>query len=176
MDFSIYEVSGYGKLIDFKDRSSDLGLYNLNGSLAFYNSAFTSGTSFAANTLARLVITRDTTNNFFGYVNGVQQISFADSSNLAKFNSTNNISTNNIIHFLRDDFATGGEAAGGVLAKIAIYDGALSAQEVRALGGTNTPINPTPVPTPVLLPGLIGLGLGVLKKRKAEVSKAAIEA
>jgi len=30
--------------------------------------------------------------------------------------------------------------------------------------------NPTPVPTPALLPGLIGLGLGVLRKRKAEAA------
>lgn len=28
--------------------------------------------------------------------------------------------------------------------------------------------SPTPVPTPALLPGLIGLGLGLLRKRKAE--------
>lgn len=30
--------------------------------------------------------------------------------------------------------------------------------------------NPTPVPTPALLPGLVGLGLGVLRKRKAEAA------
>jgi len=30
---------------------------------------------------------------------------------------------------------------------------------------------PTPVPTPALLPGLIGLGMGVLRKRKAEAAE-----
>jgi hypothetical protein len=33
----------------------------------------------------------------------------------------------------------------------------------------------TPIPTPALLPGLIGLGLGVLRKRKAEAAKSANE-
>lgn len=36
---------------------------------------------------------------------------------------------------------------------------------------TLTGASATPVPTPALLPGLIGLGLGVLRKRKAEVVK-----
>jgi hypothetical protein len=34
---------------------------------------------------------------------------------------------------------------------------------------------PTAVPTPALLPGLIGLGMGVLRKRKAEAAKQAVE-
>jgi hypothetical protein len=120
--------------------------------------------AFAANTLARLVITRDAiTNAFVGYVNGVQQITFVDSGSLAVF-------SNNIAHFLRDDSPGQGEVAGGLLSTIAIYEGALTAQEVAALGGAGTPIIPIPVPTPALLPGLIGLGLGVLKKRKTETS------
>jgi hypothetical protein len=36
--------------------------------------------------------------------------------------------------------------------------------------------NPDPIPTPALLPGLIGLGLGVLRKRKAEAAESAHEA
>lgn len=36
-------------------------------------------------------------------------------------------------------------------------------------------VGATPVPTPALLPGLIGLGLGVLRKRKAEVAKGSTE-
>jgi len=35
---------------------------------------------------------------------------------------------------------------------------------------------PTAVPTPALLPGLIGLGVGVLRKRKAEAAKQTSEA
>ena len=40
----------------------------------------------------------------------------------------------------------------------------------------NLTVNATPVPTPALLPGLIGLGLGVLRKRKAEAAEQASEA
>jgi len=39
----------------------------------------------------------------------------------------------------------------------------------------NVSSNVTPVPTPALLPGLIGLGLGVLRKRKAEAAKQTSE-
>ncbi len=34
-------------------------------------------------------------------------------------------------------------------------------------------VDPNPIPTPVLLPGLVGLGLGVLRKRKGEVAEKA---
>jgi hypothetical protein len=36
--------------------------------------------------------------------------------------------------------------------------------------------NTTAVPTPALLPGLIGLGMGVLRKRKREAAEQATEA
>lgn len=39
----------------------------------------------------------------------------------------------------------------------------------------NVSANVTPVPTPALLPGLIGLGVGVLRKRKAEAAKQTSE-
>ena len=42
--------------------------------------------------------------------------------------------------------------------------------------GTLGVTNPDPIPTPALLPGLIGLGLGVLRKRKAEAAELANEA
>lgn len=177
MDFSLNDVTGFKKLIDFKDRTLDSGLYNFGGALNFYDVTNNTKNAFANNTLARLVITRDTLNNFAGYVNGVQQISFKDVDGEAIFGQ------DNIIHFLRDDLATkGSESASGLLAKVAIYDDALSADEVKTLGGTTTSISisptpdPTPVPTPALLPGLIGLGLGMLKKRKAETVVVATEA
>lgn len=163
MDFSISDTSGYRKLVDFKDRNSDAGLYNLGGALSFYPVTTGSAGSFIANTLSRLVITRDSaTQNFVGYVNGVQQISFVDSGDLATFSF-------GIAQFLRDDLATaGGEATSGILAKVAIYDGALTSQEVATLGGVAA------VPTPALLPGLIGLGAAALRKRKAEKVRAEV--
>lgn len=44
-------------------------------------------------------------------------------------------------------------------------DFAINQVSLNSTGGT-------PIPTPALLPGLIGLGLGVLRKRKAEVAES----
>ena len=46
-------------------------------------------------------------------------------------------------------------------------------QSTDSQGGEATPVlvangSPTAIPTPALLPGLIGLGLGALRKRKSE--------
>jgi hypothetical protein len=162
MDFSIANTNGYRKLIDFKDKSVDRGLYNQNGGLNFYLSAANTNIGLNPNTLARLVLTRDSsTQQVTGYVNGVQQISFTDSGNDAVFSS-------NVAHFFQDDNATGGgEASAGFLSKLSIYDGALSSQDLGGAGNGGTP-----VPTPALLPGLVGLGLSAVRKRKAVAQKA----
>jgi hypothetical protein len=167
MDFSIEDTNSYKKLIDFKDRASDSGVYNFNTSLVLYNVTSGLGGVFVPNALARLVVTRSSTNNFVGYVNGVQQFTIGVAPDFATVSS-------NIVHFLRDDFATSqSEATSGLLTKIAIYDDALTGQEVAGLGGVGYPIAApvtTSVPTPALLPGLIGLGLGVVRRRKAAKS------
>jgi hypothetical protein len=169
MDFSLSQLDGYRKIIDFKDQTSDNGLYNYEKQLSFYPSATTTGgNSFTGDTPARLILTRDSsTSTVTGYVNGMLKMSFTDLSNLATFSKPNSI-----MHFFRDDTARSGEASGGLLTKLAIYDGALSAQDASDLGGAGSPIPPATVPTPALIPGLVGLGLGILKKRKSEVVEA----
>jgi hypothetical protein len=168
MDFSLKDVGGYKKIVDFANLSSDNGPYNNSSELDFYPVAVGPQSSFSANVLARLVLTRDAaTQTFTGYVNGVQQITFKDTGNDAVFSGPNRVA-----HFFQDDTVTsGGESTGGFLKKLAIYNGALSSQDVAALGGVNSPIGPAAIPTPALLPGLVGLGLGFLKKRKAEMVK-----
>ena len=84
-----------------------------------------------------------------GYVNGVQQISFTDSTGLAVFDATGNI-----MRFFEDDLNTGQrEASAGVVDFIRIYNGALTAAEVRALEQA--------VPEPATLL-LTGVGLSTL--------------
>ena len=60
-----------------------------------------------------------------------------------------------------------------------------AANDIRALRVSNSFVvldnltfttNSTPIPTPALLPGLIAMGVGVLRKRKAEAAKVADEA
>jgi hypothetical protein len=157
--FRFANLSGYRKILDFKNLTSDQGLYTLNTALNFYNGAGGLASTFTPNVDVRLIVTRDdTTDKFVGYVNGVQQITFTDSSALAVFTATNNI-----IQFFKDDFTTNqSEASAGIVDLIRIYDAPLSATAVAALGG------PVPVSEPstlLLLASTVGL-LGCVRLRQ----------
>lgn len=149
LQFSFIDTGGYRRLIDFKDRASDTGLYNLNTALNFYNVTTGVVGAFAPSTLARLTVTRDAASGTFtGYVNGVQQIQFADSGGLAAFDNSSHVA-----RFFEDDLAFSGEASAGRVNYIQIFDSALSAADVATLGA------PAPVPEPqtyaLMLAGLL---------------------
>ena len=52
--------------------------------------------------------------------------------------------------------------------------GQFTTQEL--IGSTSYSMTITAVPTPALLPGLIGLGMGMLRKRKKEMAAVSAEA
>ena len=115
LTFQLTDVSGYRKLIDFNDKANDAGLYILNGNLNFYPTS-TGTTPVAMNQLTDVVLDRDATGQLTGFVNGVQQFSFADTSNLGVFSAPNNV-----IHFFEDDNYSGQrEASGGFVDRISI--------------------------------------------------------
>ncbi len=135
IDFSFTDLTGYRRILDFKDRTSDTGLYNLDTALNFYNHITGPPGAFATNVLARMVITRDSTTDVVsGYVNGLPQFSFVDSGGDGIFSGTNGI-----MNFFIDDLAVGNEASAGLVDRISIYDTPLTAAEVLALGGPGTP-------------------------------------
>lgn len=76
--FKFDAVTGYRKIIDFKNRSVDLGFYNRNGSLLFYDFTSSSNGGIAPNTFVQVVLTRDSAGSTTGYVNGVQMFNFQD--------------------------------------------------------------------------------------------------
>ncbi len=125
MLFSISQTSGYRRIADFKNGTSDNGLYAQNGRLYFYPAASGSGVSIAANTYVQVVITRDTTGTVTGYVDGVQQFQFSDVINYG-------VITSNTLRFFRDDNSAS-EASPGSVARIRIYNGALTSSQVSAL-------------------------------------------
>ena len=125
--FSFTNISGYCRILDFKNQGSDKGLYNYNGNLNFYNIAIGSGTPITANSFVQVVLTHDSSKNVVGYVNSTQQFSFVDSSDDAL------IDTNNILRFFQDDLVVSGEASAGSVARIRLYNVALSTAEVSAL-------------------------------------------
>lgn len=114
--FDFDTVSGYRKILDFKDRSSDTGLYFLNGQLNFFNFAG-GGPTVAADQTVTVELSRDaTTQQVTGKVNGTSALSFTDTSGAGIFSSPNQV-----IRFFEDDFATGGgEASSGFVDRITI--------------------------------------------------------
>ncbi|MEO8596809.1 MAG: LamG-like jellyroll fold domain-containing protein [Candidatus Solibacter sp.] len=154
LNFAFDVTTGFRKILDFKALGSDNGLYNLDTTLNFYNITTGPAGAFAPGVFAQVVLTRDGSGNVVGYVNGVQQISFADTSSAAVFDAANGI-----INFFQDDGVTGGrESSGGVVTEIRIYDGALTAEEVGGLTAA-------PEPASLALAGA-GLALCVLGRRK----------
>jgi Concanavalin A-like lectin/glucanases superfamily len=157
LSFEFDNLSGYEKIIDFKNLTSDNGLYTLNTNLNYFLGGNINGpTTLTPGTFMRVDLTRDASTNLVtAYVNGVAQFSFTDSSSDATFSAANNI-----INFFHDDTVTGGrEASPGSVNQIRIYDTALSASDVAALGG---PKGVVPEPSAVILvtTGLALAGLG----------------
>jgi hypothetical protein len=126
--FRIDDTGGFKKLIDFKNRQSDNGLYNYFTGLILYPPAGGPSGAILAGQMTPLVITRDgATNQVIAYVNGVQQFAFQDVTHEASFNGANNI-----IHLLRNDIFFS-EDPSGFLDYVRIFNCALTPQEVQQL-------------------------------------------
>lgn len=142
VNFSNLAPFQYRKIIDFKNLTSDWGLYTHSNSLTFYGGTVPGPSDALSNNVdARIILTRDDSTDLVSfYVNGAIQGSFTDSTDIAEFTFANNI-----IHFFRNDTVQSGEDPTGVVDLIRIYNGALTISEVAALDG------PTPVPEPTSL-------------------------
>ena len=148
ISFLFESTSNYRRIVDFKVGASDTGVYNLDTALNFYDIITSASNAFADGQAVRVTISRDAAGTFTGYVNGVQQISFSDTSGLAKFDTVNNTA-----RFFVDDIIVPNEASAGSVDYIAIYATALSAQEIATLA----PAVPEPETYALMLAGLAGV-------------------
>lgn len=116
LTFSLTDLSGYRKLLDFKNLGSDDGLYLLNGQLNFFP-VVTGPTVIAPNQSVTVDLTRNAaTQVVTGSLNGVQQFSFTDTGNIAVFDQPGAL-----INFFEDDNVTGQrEASGGMVTRITL--------------------------------------------------------
>lgn len=167
--FSLANLGEYRKIIDFKNRTSDNGLYNRSGKLTFFNALGTgSEAAITADTLTHLVVTRDgATNAFTGYINGVSQFSFIDTDGEGIFSGPNSIA-----YFFTDDIRTGSEASPGFVDYLRTYDTALNQAEVtNRFNNRNTPFAdgaaaPEPGSLALLLPIMGTVGVAVRWRKK----------
>jgi len=153
--FSLDDVGGYKRLLEFKNLASDNGVYAHGGRTSFYpqNLATGDGLPLTAGQLARFTITRSASGLVKTYLNGAADLSFSDAgSQWATFTGPSQVA-----YFFRDDAL---EATSGFVDTIRIYDVALSASQVAAIG--------SPVPEPgtwaLMLGGLVLVG-GLVRRR-----------
>jgi outer membrane protein assembly factor BamB len=132
--FRFATVSGYRRVFDVTMGTSDTGLYVRDGRLSFFPVSEGASASIAANDYVQVVLTRDSAKNVTGYVNGVQQFRFADTSDYGVVLFDPETGTDALRWFADNTSGGGtGEESGGAVARIRLWDRALSAKEVSNL-------------------------------------------
>jgi hypothetical protein len=160
--YNFSDQSSYRKLVDFAGGASDTGLYSLAGMLDLYtppsNSAMTG--AMTNNVDSQVTLTRDASGLMNGYVNQQLVLTYNDAGGAFAFGS--------MARFFMDDGVTGGEASGGQVDFLRIYNSALTANQVAALAGPRAPVNnnvPEPASTALVLAGIGMLALGRRRQR-----------
>lgn len=157
------QVNGYRKFLDFKNRSSDNGLYTYDGLLDFFNFVIGPDALIGAGTYHHIVVTRDAAGTVSGFVDGSLQFSFSDGGGAATVDGSD------VLNFLVDDATTTDEQSSGAIARLRVYDEALSPSAVAALDSTpqvSVPVLGTWTWT-VALMTLLGLTAGLAIRRRA---------
>ena len=128
IDFSFDDLSGFQKVLDFKDLVADAGLYTQNDTLRFYSPHFISGNILSVDTLHHLVLSRDgATEEVRASIDGTEVFRFVDTGDAAVFSATDQI-----IHFFQDDNKTSqNEVASGFVDRIRLFDAALESNDQR---------------------------------------------
>lgn len=170
MEFSFDAVTSWRRILDFKNRTTDLGLYNYFGSIQFY--PYTTGAGiFTPGGTVNIIVTRDDATDMFGvYAGGVNILSLLDTAGDAVFTTPGKLA-----NFFHDDVVVANEASSGFVDKIRFYDGALTATQAACLqtndpvacGVPPTPGGTVPVPGTLALVGLALAGMAGLRRRAA---------
>jgi len=132
--FRLDLLTGYRKIIDFREGAADAGLYLLDGCLTFFPREQGALTKIGSNSYVQIVLTRDAADRVVGYVDGVRQFAFNDRGGLAKVGGSDGL------RFFVDDATTTGEHSSGSVSQIRLFDQALTANEVALLACTELAI------------------------------------
>ncbi len=127
MYFQFLDNSGFKRILDYKNQTSDFGLYITATLMQFYDVFTVNTTAFVANQYVHLVVTRDSTSKEVNmYVDGSLLGSFTDSTDLATLDGAN------VLNFFQDDLLFGGEARPGRIALLKIYSNAIDSATVAS--------------------------------------------
>lgn len=158
LSFRFDATEGASKIIDFHHLTSDPGLYQRNGTLAFNPSASASFSDFSPGQDVHVVLTRDGVTNFVtAYVDGQQRFSFHDPLTLASPPGF----SNRLSFFADEDF----NVSGGTANYLRIFQGALDAREVGGLFEARPPVL-IPEPSPFILVTVGTLVIAVTLRRR----------
>jgi hypothetical protein len=143
----------YKKLIDFKDRASDEGIYIWGGRLQFFNETSSATDVISANTQHHLVLTRNrNTKEVVAWVDGVEVFRFQDVGGKAVFDAAGGS-----LQFFRDDNVTGDvESVGGTLNRLRFYDQLLTPEQIGELALDMAALDSRSIEDQRLMPGIVG--------------------
>jgi hypothetical protein len=166
------------KVLDFKNLSSDAGLYvdDATGLLGFYDgSGMLLGAStspFLSGQYVQIVLTRNSANNSVTvYANGTAQFSFTDSTGLAILGDKTSSGNSFLTLFQDDGTGLGGttvaEGTVGDIARLRLYDGVLSPTQIAGL----PPLATVPEASATALLGVGGIFLAGLAARRRPAAR-----
>jgi concanavalin A-like lectin/glucanase superfamily protein len=147
MLFRLADVSGYRRILDFSNGTSDNGLYDLSGHVVLYvngNVAASQGAVFD-DSYVQLVLTNAAapggSQQTAAYINGVS-VAAAKTSEDFDLGS-------GVLRFFKDNTSGPGkgEESAGAVSCILVYDGTLTAEEVGQVAGDPS-LCPAPRPVP----------------------------
>ena len=118
-------VDGYNKLIDFDNRTEDYGLYVDDGKLDLWNLDGESG-NIRAKRYYQLAMTRTSDGKARGFIDRRRRVQDTD------VDDVHVLGADEVLHFLCDD--GGSEQSAGRIARLRIYDNALSDGKILDLG------------------------------------------
>jgi hypothetical protein len=121
------EVDSYRKLVDFDNLNADEGWYEYSESLYPYDLSEFNRQEIQAGKWRQIALTRDEDGFVRGYVGDVRIGSARDRHRDIA------LGADKILHFLMDD-SNVDESTGGQIARLRVWDGALSAAQVKDLG------------------------------------------
>ena len=145
--FRFDDLASWRRIIDYKNRQTDFGLYAKDGRINFYNITTSPEAPLARREYAHVIVTRnaDDDDRYAIYVDGELAASFEDRNGDGLLGEANDS-----LVFFRDDLVVGNETSAGNVALIKLYDYALDSTATRRrFIDLGTGLRPTAVREPI---------------------------